>query len=128
MNRKLITYLRLLGLVSLFSYVIAIIFSPLAYPNYKWISQAVIFSIISLIFIIIEGFYDKQYISLSKWTLCLLMFMLIDAIDVGIVPSKYFGIPERFSILSTTFFNKVLSIYLFKNFNISSFPVVIMEY
>lgn len=82
-------------------------------------SQAVIFSIISLVFIIIEGFYDKQYISLSRWTLCSLMFMLIGAIGVRIVPSKYFGIPERFSVLLATFFNVVLSIYLFKNFNIS---------
>lgn len=207
MNRKLINYLGLLGVVSFVSYVAAIIFSPLAYPNYNWMSQAVsdlfainspslnlwnqlsvlysacgivsitlvsvfiedklnktmsigihlfavmnwiscigyglfplsssgyagtfqdimhtyvvtllvvVFSIVSLVFIIIGGFRHKRYISLSKWALCSLVCMLIGAVGVGIVPPEYFGIPERFSVLSATFFNAVLGIYLFKDFN-----------
>ena len=214
MNKKLINYLGILGVISFISYIIAITFSPLAYPNYNWMSQAVsdlsavnspslnlwnqlsvlynvcgmvnvtlvsvfienklnktirigiylftimnwiscigyglfplsssgyagnfqdimhtyvvtilvvIFSIVSLLFIIIGGFHDKQYISLSKWALCSLIFMFLGAIGVGIVPPEYFGIPERFSVLSATFFNAVLGIYLWKNFNFNRNPSI----
>lgn len=210
MDKKLINYLGLLGVIGFLSYVAAITFSPFAYPDYNWMSQAVsdlfardspslnlwnqlsvlysacgivsitlvtgfienklnktirtgiylftimnwisfigyglfplsssgyagtfqdimhtylvtflvvIFSVISLIFIIIGGFRDKRYVSLAKWALCSLLFMLIGAIGVGIVPSAYFGIPERFSVLSATFFNAVLGVCLFKNFNFKS--------
>ena len=41
MKRTLINYLGLLGMVSLLSYTAAVIFSPLAYPDYHWLSQAV---------------------------------------------------------------------------------------
>lgn len=41
MKRTLINYLGLLGIVSLISYTLAVIFSPLAYPNYHWMQQAV---------------------------------------------------------------------------------------
>ena len=41
MKRTLINYLGLLGLVSLISYTFAVVFSPLAYPNYHWMQQAV---------------------------------------------------------------------------------------
>ncbi len=41
MKRTLINKLGLLGLVSLLSYTAAVVFTPLAYPNYNWMSQAV---------------------------------------------------------------------------------------
>lgn len=41
MKRRLINRLGLLGVVSLISYAAAVIFSPLAYPGYDWLSQAV---------------------------------------------------------------------------------------
>jgi len=41
MKRSLINWLGLLGLVSLISYTVAVVFSPFAYPGYNWISQAV---------------------------------------------------------------------------------------
>jgi hypothetical membrane protein len=41
MKRKLTNYLGLLGIVSLLSYTAAVIISPLAYPDYHWLSQAV---------------------------------------------------------------------------------------
>lgn len=41
MNEKLIQKLGLLGIVSLLSYTAAVIFSPLAYPGYNWVTQAV---------------------------------------------------------------------------------------
>ena len=41
MKRSLINWLGLLGIVSLISYAMAVIFSPLAYPGYNWMAQAV---------------------------------------------------------------------------------------
>lgn len=41
MKKSMIQKLGLLGLVSLFSYTAAVIFSPLAYPGYNWMAQAV---------------------------------------------------------------------------------------
>ena len=41
MNEKLARHLGWLGLVSLLSYAAAVVFSPLAYPGYDWLSQAV---------------------------------------------------------------------------------------
>ena len=40
-NRKLIQWLGLTGLLALLSYAAAVIFSPLAYPGYDWMAQAV---------------------------------------------------------------------------------------
>lgn len=41
MKKKFINYLGLLGVVSFLSYLAAVVFSPLAYPGYNWLSQAV---------------------------------------------------------------------------------------
>lgn len=41
MNKKLINYLGLTGIVALVSYAAAVFFSPFAYPGYDWMSQAV---------------------------------------------------------------------------------------
>ena len=41
MNEKLIRNLELLGIVSLLSYTAAVVFSPLMYPGYNWMAQAV---------------------------------------------------------------------------------------
>lgn len=41
MKKHLINYCGLLGVVALISYVSAVVFSPLAYPGYNWMSQAV---------------------------------------------------------------------------------------
>lgn len=40
-KRTLIQWLGLLGVISLLSYTAAVIFSPLAYPDYSWMAQAV---------------------------------------------------------------------------------------
>lgn len=40
-KRTLIQWLGLLGVISLLSYTAAVIFSPLAYPDYNWMAQAV---------------------------------------------------------------------------------------
>ena len=41
MKKTLLNYLGLLGVISFLSYATAVIFSPLAYPGYNWLSQAV---------------------------------------------------------------------------------------
>lgn len=41
MKKTLINYLGLLGVISLLSYTAAVVFAPLAYPEYNWIAQAV---------------------------------------------------------------------------------------
>lgn len=40
-KKTLINWFGLLGIISLLSYVVAVLFSPLAYPDYDWVSQAV---------------------------------------------------------------------------------------
>ncbi len=40
-DRKLINWLGLTGLIALISYAAAVIFSPLAFPGYNWMAQAV---------------------------------------------------------------------------------------
>ena len=41
MNRKLINYLGLTGLLAFLSYTAAVIFAPSAFPGYNWMEQAV---------------------------------------------------------------------------------------
>lgn len=41
MKKTLIQYFGLLGVVSFLSYATAVVFAPLAYPGYDWLSQAV---------------------------------------------------------------------------------------
>lgn len=41
MKKNLLNYLGLLGVISFLSYTAAVIFSPLAYPGYNWLSHAV---------------------------------------------------------------------------------------
>lgn len=41
MKKTLINYTGLLGVVSLLSYTTAVLFAPMAYPNYNWAAQAV---------------------------------------------------------------------------------------
>ena len=41
MKRDFINYCGLLGIVAFLSYTAAVVFSPLAYPGYNWMAQAV---------------------------------------------------------------------------------------
>lgn len=41
MNKKLINYLGLLGILSFISYFLAVVISPTAYPDYNWLERAV---------------------------------------------------------------------------------------
>ena len=41
MNKKLINWLGLTGIIAFISYTAAVLFSPIAYPGYNWMEQAV---------------------------------------------------------------------------------------
>ena len=207
MRKTILHWLGLLGVVSFLSYTIAVIFSPMAYPGYNWMAQAVsdlsainapsrmlwnqlaslygvcgivclmavcifiqgkfnttlrmgiqlftamnwisfvgyslfplldsgvngtslqdkmhlivtilvvLSSIVSLVLIMIGGYRKKSYCSLAVWATIALLFMVFGAIGVGMVPSEYFGIPERFSVFAATGFNMILGLYLFNGFD-----------
>lgn len=205
MKKTLIHWMGLLGFISLLSYTAAVVFSPMAYPGYDWVAQAVsdltaadapskalwgqlaslygvcgmisimmvcvfiqskltrslrigiylfavmnwiscvgyamfplsekgfagtfqdimhavvtvlvvLFSIVSLVFIIFGGYRSRQYKSLAHWATTSLLLMFVGAIGVGLVPLAYFGLVERFGVFSATGFNAVLGFYLFLGF------------
>ena len=41
MKRRRINYIGILGIISLISYMMAVVLSPMAYPGYDWMAQAV---------------------------------------------------------------------------------------
>ena len=202
MKRSLTQKLGLLGIVSLLSYTAAVVFAPLYYPGYDWLSQAVsdlsaantpslaawnrfsslynvcevlcativcigiqgrktkllrigvyifaamewisavgyrmfplsdsgyadafqdkmhilttvlvvVLSIASLVIIIIAGIKDKGCRSYGFCAAIALGMMLVGAFGMKIVPAKYFGVVERFSVFAATGFNAALGLHLF---------------
>lgn len=202
MKKSFLNYLGLIGVVSFLSYTVAVIFAPLAYPGYDWMSQAVsdlsasnapslslwnqltslynvcevvcativcigiaknpnkllrlgvylfaimewisavgyrmfpltdsgyagafadvmhmvvtalvvMLSIASLVIIIIAGAKDRANRSYCICAAVALGMMMIGALGIKIVPAKYFGIVERFSVFAATGFNMVLGLHLF---------------
>ena len=202
MKKTLIQKLGLLGIVSFLSYTAAVVFAPLAYPGYDWLSQAVsdlsaanapslalwnqltafynvcevvcvtvvcigiqvqktkllkigvylfavmewisavgyrmfplsdsgyagsfqdvmhmavtvavvLLSIASLTIIIIAGVKNKDCRFYGICAVVALAMMLVGALGMKIVPPKYFGFVERFSVFAATGFNAALGIRLF---------------
>ncbi len=202
MKKPLTQKLGLLGIVSFLSYTAAVIFAPLAYPGYDWLSQAVsdlsaanapslalwnqltafynacevvcvtvvcigiqgqktkllrtgvylftvmewisavgyrafplsdsgyagafqdvmhiavtvavvLLSIASLTIIVIAGVKNKDCRSYGICAAVALFMMLVGALGMKIVPPKYFGVVERFSVFAATGFNAALGIHLF---------------
>lgn len=77
-------------------------------------AAVVILSIVSLAFIIYGGLNKKTLPSLGIWAAAALGAMFLGAVGTGVLPSEYFGIPERFSVFSASGFNAVLGVYLFR--------------
>ena len=73
----------------------------------------VLLSLISLITIMIAGIKDKSCRSLAICAAVALAMMLIGALGTKILPTKYFGIVERFSVFAATGFNAALGLHLF---------------
>lgn len=76
----------------------------------------VLLSIVSLIVIMVGGYRTKQYRSLAVWATVAFLLMFAGAIGTNIVPRKFFGIPERFSVFAATGFNAVLGYSLYCGF------------
>lgn len=201
-KKELINWFGLLGVVSFISYLLAVIISPIAYPGYEWMRQAVsdlsaadapsrelwarlssvynlcgivsatlaciyvqnrlsrilrvgiylwavmnwvsgvgysifplttsgyagtfqdvmhlvvtgavvLLSITSLVVIMVGGYRNSKYRSLAIFATISLALMFVGSIGAGIVPKAYFGIVERFSVLSATGFNAILGLYIF---------------
>jgi len=70
-------------------------------------------SIISLVLIMIGGYRKRRFPSLAVWATLVLTGMIAGVIGVATVPPEYFGILQRFSLFSVTWFNALLGIYLF---------------
>lgn len=202
MKKTLLQKLGLLGIVSFLSYTAAVVFAPLAYPGYDWLSQAVsdlsaanapslalwnqltalynvcevvcvtvvcigiqgqktkllrtgvylfavmewtsavgyrmfplsdsgfagefqdvmhmvvtvavvLLSIASLTIVIIAGAKNKDCRSYGICAAVALVMMLVGAFGMKVVPAKYFGVVERFSVFAATGFNAALGIHLF---------------
>ena len=78
----------------------------------------VLLSIVSLTVIIIAGAKNKDCRSYGICAVAALAMMLVGAMGIKIVPVKYFGVVERFSVFAATGFNAALGIHLYcMNFN-----------
>ena len=73
----------------------------------------VLLSIVSLILIIIAGAGDTSIRSYAVCAGIALDMMLVGALGMKIVPVRYFGIVERFSVFAATGFNAALGIHLY---------------
>lgn len=70
-------------------------------------------SIASLTVIIIAGAKSKECRSYGICAAGALGMMLVGALGVKLVPAKYFGVVERFSVFAATGFNAALGLHLF---------------
>jgi hypothetical membrane protein len=215
MNRKLINWLGLTGVIALLSYATAVLLAPAAYPGYDWMSQAVsdlsavgapsrdlwarlaspydvcsvvcptcacvyvaergshtrtfrvgiylfaimcwvssvgyglfplskagtdmatfqdlmhvyvvttavvLLSIAALSTLIVEGIRTKGTRTVGVCAAVALAMMLVGAVGKGMVPLRYFGVVERFSVFAAVGFNAVLGLELFCGFKGSATP------
>ncbi len=83
-------------------------------------AAVVLLSIVSLVCMIIAGFKEGGIRGIGIWAAAALLMMMVGAIGQGVVPPRYFGIVERFSVFAAVGFNAVLGIYLFGNFFLQS--------
>ena len=139
MMEKRVRMLGILGVISLLSYTAMVVFSPLAYPGYDWMSMAVsdlsaegapsthpqnimhlivtvlvvVLFLVSLILVAI-GAGKEQMKSLRVWAIVCLAAMLIGPMGTAFLPKEVFGLFERFSTFSAVVFNAVLGVWLFK--------------
>ena len=76
----------------------------------------VLFSIASLICLIIAGFRKGGMRGIGIWAGIALVMMFIGSAGTGLVPPEYFGIVERFSVFAAVGFNAILGWFLFEGF------------
>ncbi len=76
----------------------------------------VLLSVVSLAVLVIAGIRAKEVRRIGIWAAAAFLMMMTGAIGQGIVPPRYFGIVERFSVFAAAGFNAVLGMYLFDGF------------
>ena len=76
-------------------------------------AAVVLLSIVSLSAIIVSGIKDRSCRSYAVCAGIALGMMLVGALGMKIVPARYFGVVERFSVFAATGFNAALGIHLF---------------
>lgn len=80
-------------------------------------AAVVLLSVVSLLTLIIAGFRRKDLKRIGLWAFIALAMMMTGALGQGIVPAKYFGIVERFSVFAAAGFTAVLGWELFTGFS-----------
>ena len=80
-------------------------------------AAVVLLSVVSLVILIVAGFRRKDLKRTGLWAFIALVMMMTGAIGQGIVPAKYFGIAERFSVFAAVGFTAVLGWELFTGFS-----------
>ena len=102
-KKSLLNYCGLLGVIGFLSYAAAVVFSPLAYPGYDWMEQAV------------SDLSASNAPSLRLWNQLSSLYNVCTLVcTMNIVPKEYFGIVERFSVFAATGYNAVLGIELYR--------------
>lgn len=81
-------------------------------------AAVVLLSVVSLLTLIIAGFRRKDLKRIGLWAFIALVMMMTGALGQGIVPAKYFGIVERFSVFAAAGFTAVLGWELFTGFSV----------
>ncbi len=77
----------------------------------------VLLSIVSMVLLIIGGFRGRTLPSLGVWASLTLALMFAGAFGTMLGPKAYFGLFERFSVLSSMGFAAVLGVYLMAGFH-----------
>lgn len=73
----------------------------------------VVLSIVSMILIAIGCFRSKIHKNMGIFTIVVLTIMALGSIATGVVPIKYFGVAERFSVYAVAVYSGALSIFTF---------------
>ncbi len=81
-------------------------------------AAVVLLSIASLVCLIIAGFRKNGIRGLGVCAAAALAMMMVGAIGQGMVPPRYFGVVERFSVFAAVGFNAVCGIWLFRGFGV----------
>lgn len=129
---KHLKHLGVFGIISLLSYTAMIVFSPLAYPGYDWLSMAVsdlcaegapseelasqlnaLFGPCALVSVmaVCVGITGCKVRPLKLGIYCFTA-MLIGPVGTALLPKTVFGLFERFGTFSVVVFNAVLGISL----------------
>ena len=67
--------------------------------------------------LIVAGCGEKAVKGMGLWAAVAFAMMLVGSIGTAVVPPKFFGIAERFSVFGAVGFNAVAGMFLFNGFN-----------